>query len=127
MTGIALCYEPRAGALPPLTCGALAARGLRVKKVGPADLERNVGFLAGLDPEAPAPETPSPAPEEPAVIFCGVTDQTLDASLAALKRAKYFGLKAVLTQTNRAWTLGALLSELVRERAAMAEGDSAHG
>lgn len=65
MTGIALCYEPRAGALPPLTCGALAARGLRVKKVGPADLERTMGFLAGLDPETPAAGTPSPRRTSP--------------------------------------------------------------
>lgn len=60
------------------------------------------------------------------MIFCGVTERTLDAALAALKRAKYFGLKAILTQTNRDWTLGALLSELARERAAIANGDGAH-
>lgn len=127
MNGIVLCYEPRPGALSAQTVGALAARGLRVKRVGPRDLGRTVGELAGLSAPETAPASDGEALNESAVIFCGVSEGTLDAALAALRRSRYRGLKAVLTEHNRDWPLGQLFTELLRERAAIAQGGVEHG
>jgi len=126
MTGIALCYEPRPNAFTAQMAGVLAAQGLRVKRVGPGDLSRTVGELAGLPGPETAPEPAGDGLKEPAVIFCGVTEQTLDRALTALRRARYRGLKAVLTEHNKDWPLGRLFAELLRERAAIARSGVEH-
>lgn len=94
-------------------CRALGA-GLRVLQ--PEDWATRLGVLAGeAGPESPAA---GEAPQESLLVFAYFSDALLDRALAALRKAGLaFDYKAMLTPTNRAWPLYALLEELKRERA----------
>ena len=73
--------------------------GIRVQAVDPADFGQTIGALAGvlpLDPDARAAHIPPVA------------------------------LKAMLTDTNAAWTAPALYAEIAREHAAMHGGGRTH-
>ena len=63
--------------------------------------------------EAAAPDA---APDAPFLLLSGLGDRQLDRLLAALRRAGIsIPNKAVLTETNREWTLGRLIAEVSRE------------
>lgn len=54
------------------------------------------------------------------ILICGLSEKRLDKVLFELRRAEVStDFKAILTQTNKNWTLSRLFSELSRERAAM--------
>ncbi len=94
-------------------CCALGAE-LRVLK--PEDWATRLGVLAG----EVGPETlmAGEAPKESLLVFAYFSEAQLDKALAALrKESLLFDYKAMLTPTNRAWTLYELLEELKRERA----------
>lgn len=54
------------------------------------------------------------------ILICGLSEKRLDKVLFELRRNEVLtDFKAILTQTNKNWTLSRLFSELSRERAAM--------
>lgn len=102
--------------------GTLAALGVDLRVLSPSDLSQSVGFLAALKGHArrPAPAEP-PKLTEPVMVLCGFTRERLDVVLEALKASGApRALKAVLTQTNSAWTVAQLAGELASEREAIA-------
>jgi len=101
--------------------------GLKAVSVPGEAFSLPLGVLIGED--APA-ELPAPLPEpfeEEMMVMCGLPDGTLDRLLAEMRRIKvHIPLKAILTDTNRAWTAPRLCAELAAERAAIEEGRRAH-
>jgi hypothetical protein len=97
--------------------------GLRLRRVKPEELEQTVGCLAGLDrgQEAPGAEGAQPV-GEPMLVLCGLDERSMDALLRGLRQPGLprIALKAVLTPTNRGWTMRALYEELCAERAGIA-------
>lgn len=54
------------------------------------------------------------------ILICGLSEKRLDKVLFELRRAEVLTeFKAILTQTNKSWTLNRLFSELSREHAVM--------
>lgn len=53
------------------------------------------------------------------VVFCGLTDSLLERFLYELRRMGTVERKAVLTETNAAWSGAALFAELEQEHRAM--------
>lgn len=75
-----------------------------------------VGRLASANGETADAGVPERVPEAAFMLLCALGDRQLDRLLAAMRRAGVFvPYKAVLTATNRDWTLGALIDEVVRE------------
>ncbi|MGI6260438.1 MAG: DUF3783 domain-containing protein [Acutalibacteraceae bacterium] len=58
------------------------------------------------------------APGEAMAVFCNLSDAQLDTALSAL-RGLPVGLKAIMTPTNRSWSMISLYEELCREREAI--------
>ncbi len=57
------------------------------------------------------------------ILFCDLTEKHLDKILAGLKREQIMvDFKAVLTSTNRNWTIQKLYLEMIRERASIEKG-----
>ena len=93
---------------------------IRLEEIAAADLRQSVGNLAdGKKNVLTAPFT-GDAPKESLMIFCDVSEKHMDKILFTL-RQKNIGIdyKAVLTPTNKAWTVLALLLELGREKQGM--------
>ena len=91
--------------------------GLRLREVGPAEYGQTLGALAGLIPETGEAGKADPLPER-MIVFADVDDELLDLLLPML-RALEIGVgayKAILTETNAAWTVPELFAELQRER-----------
>lgn len=93
---------------------------VRVQRVPEDAYGEPLGKLA--DSLAPAKKngTEKAAFPQSLMLFCGVTEKHLDKILAGLKRERItVDYKAVLTPTNRNWTVQTLFLELIRERAAL--------
>ena len=92
--------------------------GLRLLPVGEAGLDRP---LLSLLEDTPAGERRPGGPlPESVMVFCHLTAPHLDRLLPELRKIGARGcLKAVLTPTNKTWTLRQLYAELCRERAEM--------
>ena len=110
---LALGYRLPAGAAQ-----AIAEAGFSLRELTADDLSCELGALA--DGTARAATPAGEAPAEPLLALADFTEPQLDALLAALRQKSIsIPLKAVLTQTNRRWTVGQLLEELRREHEAM--------
>ena len=94
-----------------------------VRAIRPEQLGCRVGDLvAGEAPGAYEGE----APQEKLLVLDGFSRPDLDRLLAGLRAAGVFvPLKAVVTPSNRTWTVAALMGELARERASL-EGGAAN-
>ena len=93
-----------------------AAAGVRLRTVEPGELGRTVGELCGL-PGAPKGRGEGAAEDVPALVLWGLDRKALDDFLDRLRQAQVsIPLKAVVTDTNRAWTFDSLLKELAAER-----------
>ena len=103
--------------------------GARVRPVQPEEYASPVGQLAGLSVEAADASSEKAAFPDEMIVLCGFSDAMLDRLLVSLRRKKVppIALKAVLTQSNAAWTSYELHRELSREREAIAAGKTAHG
>lgn len=104
--------------LPPLLEKRLSqvaqAMQLQLRPVKRCEYGRTIGQIAMLPPAAGEDGL---ALEEAMMVLC-VRSERLDDVLAALRQAGAQGIcKAVLTQTNAAWTPPQLLEQLQRERA----------
>ena len=105
--------------------------GMMTRKMKPSDAAVSVGSLAGVS-GIPARCEKAAVPEDfcmpELLIFCGLSEEQLDRFLAEYKKEgmEPIALKAVLTQYNGTWSLGALVRELQRERAELEkqEGES---
>lgn len=100
-----------------------AELGLALLETAEQDLDRCLGEILGLPGRYQAglhtPKGDFPA----ALILHGLADAQLDTLLARLREKEIsIPLKAVVTDTNRQWPLGALLQELCEERAAFEAG-----
>lgn len=91
--------------------------GLRLRKVLPAEYGQPVGTFAGV-----MPKTEQPAPQNELsgkmLVFAFVSDRQLNVMLSGIKTARIAigSYKAVLTETNAAWTAPELFAELCKER-----------
>ena len=105
--------SPWAAKLKPLC----AIRGFRLLTIDNAGLDTP---LLTLLEGAGKPASGAPLPE-PVMVFCHLTASQLDRLLPELGKLGARGcLKAMLTPTNKGWTLRQLYGELCREREAVA-------
>lgn len=79
-------------------------------------------LAAGRKNPLAAPYT-GPVPEESLLLMCGFSERRMDKLLFELrKEGVSVDFKAVLTPTNRTWTVTQLLLEMHREKAAYLRG-----
>ena len=91
-----------------------AIRGFRLHMVEAAELDQSL--LTLLEGAATEGRPGGPLPE-PVMVFCHFTAPQLDHLLPELGKLGARGcLKAMLTPTNKSWTLRQLYTELCRER-----------
>ena len=84
-----------------------------------AACDQPLGTFVGL-PVAEMPEAPSAELTEEVLVLCGLSDAGIQLVLAALRKAGlYIPYKAMLTPTNKDWTVGQLFAELYEEHQAM--------
>lgn len=99
-------------------------QGCRVRAVSEDDMNREVGYLAGISPVAAGKNhsrMPDGFPVPEFLIFSGFSMDRLEEFLDGYKLAGIppVGLKSVLTEHNLKWTAYELATELVKERMAM--------
>lgn len=100
-----------------------AEAGVRLRTVEEQDLGRTVADLCGLPGAGESSAPAAAADPTPALVLWGLDRKGLDAFLDRLKAAGVrIPLKAVVTDTNRAWTFAALLEELHAEHRAVQKG-----
>lgn len=128
--------EPRALLLWGITpetpgCDTLLRRAadfrLTPRFVGADDLDTTIGDLCAGKTSAPVQALPDPLPlsNTPAMIVGGLRHDNgdLNAWLDAVKKTGItFPVRAAVTPTSAAWTLGHLLEELSAEHAALGSG-----
>jgi len=99
----------------------LTGFGIRWKRVDARDLTQTVGSLVGLTSPAsgPAPDPPAP-PAESIIVMHQLTDDQINTLLGQIRQSGLrIGLKAVVTEHNRSWTMLDLAAELRRENTFM--------
>ncbi len=101
--------------------------GIACTEVVPEEQGHPLGLLLGLDGYAPG-EAAAPFTEEMLVMYA-LSREQFSGLLESLRRSGVpVALKAVVTETNIAWSSGRLHRELAAEHAAMAaRGRSVHG
>ena len=119
MTPTLLAYQIAPGKLGRMQVVCLRL-GIRVQAVDPADFGQPVGALAGVLPRA------ADAPEM--LVMAHFRPGMLEGMLQGWRAAHIppVALKAMLTDTNAAWTAPALYAEIAKEHAAMHSGGRAH-
>lgn len=106
--------------LPAGAAEAIGAAGFFLRELDAGDLSCELGALADGAGQARAPAS-GDAPAEPLLVLADFTEPELDALLAELRQKGIsIPLKAVLTKTNRRWTVLELWAELRREHEAVA-------
>ena len=125
MTPTLLAYQIDPGKLGRMQVVCLRL-GIRVQAVDPADFGQPIGALAGVLPRAadvPAAPLPGQMPVMP-----HSRAGRLGGMLQGFRAAHIppVALKAMLTDTNAAWTAPALYAEIAKEHAAMHSGGRAH-
>ena len=132
---MALYYNPGNGIPARQTAlmkSVFVRMGVRIRNVGPEDVNQTVGYLAGLKgferQEAEA-EGELPVIPEQVLVLKGFSGGRLDRLLSSLRRAGVpkIDLKAVLTEQNSGWTFYRLYEEIRAEHASMTEGEQPSG
>ena len=134
---MALYYNPGNGIPARQTAlmkSVFVRMGVRIRNVGPEDVNQTVGYLAGLkgferqEAEAEA-EGEMPVIPEQVLVLKGFSGGRLDLLLSSLRRAGVpkIDLKAVLTEQNSGWTFYRLYEEIRAEHASMTEGEQPSG
>lgn len=132
---MALYYNPGNGIPARQTAlmkSVFVRMGVRIRNVGPEDVNQTVGYLAGLKgferQEAEA-EGELPVIPEQVLVLKGFSGGRLDLLLSSLRRARVpkIDLKAVLTEQNSGWTFYRLYEEIRAEHASMTEGEQPSG
>ena len=132
---MALYYNPGNGIPARQTAlmkSVFVRMGVRIRNVGPEDVNQTVGYLAGLKGfERQEAETAGELlviPEQ-VLVLKGFSGGRLDLLLSSLRRARVpkIDLKAVLTEQNSGWTFYRLYEEIRAEHASMTEGEQPSG
>ena len=132
---MALYYNPGNGIPARQTAlmkSVFVRMGVRIRNVGPEDVNQTVGYLAGLKGfERQEAETVGELPviPEQVLVLKGFSGGRLDLLLSSLRRAGVpkIDLKAVLTEQNSGWTFYRLYEEIRAEHASMTEGEQPSG
>lgn len=89
---------------------------LGVKAVDGTEYNQTLGFLAGLDKKPAAPYE-GELPEGSLLLFYQVEDAAVDKILKGIrKKGLDITYKALMTPTNRRWTVRRLYAEMEREK-----------
>ena len=127
MKELVLYYTPSPSPHVAKLKSVLVRMGVRIKNIGPEQVNQTVGYLAGLPGfEARAgvadgtAETLPVIPEE-VLVMKNFTSSRIDALLYGLRKAGVpkIALKAIITESNSKWTFYQLYEELKEEHAAM--------
>ena len=118
MTGV-LLYNIGREKLPKIKF-ILFKLGLNAREVSPAEFDRPIGALAGLEGfDAAETDAGEPFAGE-MLVLCGLSSAQFSAFLNALRQNRCtVALMAVLTETNAAWDSLRLYRELAAEHAAL--------
>lgn len=102
----------------------LAPMKIRLEEIKTTDLRQSIGDLAeGKKNMLTAPFTGS-APRESLMVFCGVNEKHFDKILFELRRKQIpVDYKAVLTPSNRKWSVLMLMLELTKEKNSFRQGN----
>jgi len=103
---------------------ALLRLGIPGREIAPADYGHPIGYLAGLEGFGPGED---PGADEvfsdEMLVMCGLSQKKFNAFLDALRASRVtVALKAVLTETNAAWSSCRLCSAIRAEHEAMRRG-----
>lgn len=141
MKEMVLYYNPAPAAYVAKLKGVLVRMGIRIKNIGPEQINQKVGYLAGMpgftgtekdvpqgeEKEQPESEKlsgreePAPSIPEEMLVMKNFTNRRIDELLMNLRKAGVpkIALKAVITEQNSQWTFYQLYGELKSEHAAM--------
>ena len=102
----------------------LAPMKIRLEEIEATDLRQSIGDLAEEKKNVlTAPFTGS-APQESLMVFCGVNEKHFDKILFELRRKQIpVDYKAVLTPSNRKWSVLMLMLELTKEKNSFRQGN----
>lgn len=95
---------------------------IRMKKVEKKEYLQQIGCLAGLkEMEATAEHYEGEELEKEMMVFAGIPNQKLDQILSMMRKngVKRVDYKAVLTETNKTWTVLKLYEEIAKEHEQM--------
>ena len=95
---------------------------ISVKVLEPAELSESIGYLCGMYGFTPAGLPPAGEnPKKPLMVFSGITRAELDRILSACFQAGIAApaLKAMVTETNKHWSVLQLLIEIEKEHQLM--------
>lgn len=95
---------------------------IRMKKVEKKEYLQQIGFLAGMKNMEAAPECyEGEELEKEMMVFAGISNQRLDQILSMMRKngVKRVDYKAILTETNKTWTVPRLYEEISKEHAQM--------
>lgn len=102
--------------------GVLVRMGVRIKNIQPEQVMQTVGYLAGIAgfQEQEVPEV-LPVIGEEMLVMRGFTSRRVDELLMNLRKAGVpkIALKAVVTESNCAWTFYHLYEEIKEEHEKM--------
>jgi len=94
--------------------------GLKSRVVAPEEYLQPIGYLLGLEGFSPVENAAECSFSDEMLLLAGLSDIQTDQLLTGLRLNRTpVALKAVLTQTNAAWSSLSLHEELVREHEAM--------
>lgn len=104
---------------------ALMPLKLYFRQVGKKDYVQPVGFLAGIKEIEPVQDICDGGDlKQEMLVFCGLTERKLDRALQALRRKNIkIPYKAILTDSNKAWSGLQLYKELEEEHKRMTENN----
>ena len=98
----------------------LRRRSILALSVGETQLDETVARLVAANAAPESAEAAPDAPDTPFLLLSALGERQLDRLLADMRREGVsVPHKAVVTETNRAWTLRALMREVAREHEAM--------
>ena len=96
----------------------LAPMKIRLEEIKTTDLRQSIGDLAE------GKKNVLTAPQESLMVFCGVNEKHFDKMLFELRRKQIpVDYKAVLTPSNRKWSVLMLMLELTKEKNSFRQGN----
>ncbi len=101
--------------------------GMKIKTIAKEDYMHPIGYLLNLDGFEPGTPYKGEDFKDEMMVMYGLSGGRLNMLLAEMRKAKIskINLKAMVTEHNRSWTSLALHEELLREHAAMTNGEQA--
>ena len=127
---LVLYYSPETTDKIRILKSVLVRMGIRIRNIGPEQAGQKVGYLAGIEGFAEQPGEPGedlPVIPEEMLVLHGFSSSRLDELLRQLRRAgASVALKAVLTESNCAWSFHQLYEEIRAEHEMMTAGKTKH-